>query len=149
MKTITERQYNELVDIILKEREKQAGKTSQPFNGVDCDELQRGITNRLGDSWRITSEQPMKFTKADISAVANARYFRKSGITLLMGLLIIMLLLSIAVKSFVVMIPLYYNLYYTVVGLIALAFIWVYSRGQSKIRKELWRQLGRGETKEG
>ncbi len=146
MKIITERQYSEIVESILKEKEKQ--KVSPLFNGIGGEELQREITNRLGGEWKVTNEQPVKFTRVDINAVASARYFRKGGVTLLMGLVIILLLLAIGAKSLVIMTPLYYNLYYTFCGLIALGFLWLYSRKQAKIRKELWRQLGREESKE-
>lgn len=148
MKLITERQYNELTISILKDREIEAEKNHKSFNGIDGNDLLREITARLDDSWKVINEQPMKFTRADINAVASARYFRKGGITLLMGLLIVLLLVAIGVKSLVIMTPLYYNMYYTFCGMVALGFIWIYSHKQSKIRKELWRQLGREETLE-
>ena len=61
---------------------------------------------------------------------------------------IIVLSLSVGVKYIPNMTELYYNIYYTLCGFIALAFIYVYSRKQSKVRKELWRQLGRDEGRE-
>jgi len=148
MKIITERQYGEIVLNIIKERKKKAEKTSQSFNGVDGDDLNEEVTRHLGDEWMVTNEQPVKFTRGDINAVAGARYFRKGGITLVMGLLIIQLLLAIVVRSFIIMTPLGYNLYYVLCGLIALGFILIYSRQQSKIRRELWRELGREESLE-
>lgn len=148
MKIITERQYGEIVLNIIKERKKKVEKASQSFNGVNGDDLNEEVARYLGDEWMVTNEQPVKFTRGDINAVAGARYFRKGGITLVMGLLIIQLLLAITVKSLIIMTPLYFNLYYVLCGLIALGFIWVYSHKQSKIRKELWRQLGREESAE-
>lgn len=149
MKVITEKYHQDLVDSILKEKRKVAEKLGKPFRGITPDELQEAINVRVGGQWSLTNEEAVKFSRSDINAVASARYFRRGGITMIMGLVIMLLLLAIAVKSVVIMTPLYYNLYYTLCGVIAIGFLYIYSRKQSKVRKALWQQLGREEAEEG
>lgn len=149
MKLITLEHYNSAVEAIVKEKERQAEKLGQAFEGIDAGELKRELDKHFGTDWGIKKEESVRFTKADINAVASARFFRKTGVTLLMSLLIVLVTLALAVKSLVVMTPLYYNLYYTACGVIAIGFIWVYSRKQAKVRKELWRQMGRDNTENG
>lgn len=149
MKQITERHYSDLIETIIKDKQKQYEKVGQEFSGIDGDDLLEEVTKRLGGDWCITNERPVKFTKADINAVAGARYFRKGGVTLLMGLAIIILCLSIVARFIgLALSPLSLTLYYTVCGIVTLAFLWFYSHGQAKIRRELWRQLGREESLE-
>jgi len=109
--------------------------------GVSQEELREAVKVRVGESCMITKEESVKFSRSDINAVASARYFRKGGVTLIMGLVIV-------VKSVVVMTPLYYNIYYALCGLIAIGFLYIYSRQQAKVRKELWQKLGREEAEE-
>ena len=148
MKFINQQYYNSVVAGILKEKEKQAELLGQSFIGLSGDELAREVSDHLGEAWSIKAEKPMKFSKSDINAVANARFYRKTGVKLLMGLLIIVLTIAVAVKWIPNMTELHYNIYITLCGVIALVFIYVYSRKQSKVRKELWRQLGREESEE-
>lgn len=148
MKVITEKYYQDLVSDIIKEKRKSAEKLGKPFRGISQDELRDAVNVRVGEC-SLTNEEAVKFSRSDINAVASARYFRKGGITMIMGLVILLLLLAIAVKSVVVMTPLYYNLYYALCGLIAIGFLYIYSRKQAKVRKALWQQLGREEAEEG
>jgi len=149
VKVITEQYYQDLVSSIIKEKRKVAEKLGQPFLGVSQEELREAVKVRVGESCMITKEESVKFSRSDINAVASARYFRRGGISLIMGLVIVLLLLAIVVKSVVVMTPLYYNIYYALCGLIAIGFLYIYSRQQAKVRKELWQQLGREEAEEG
>lgn len=148
MKEINVKKYFDIVEDIVKEREKQAEKLGREYVGLTGDELQREVVNHLGDAWAIKKEESVKFTRADINAVAGARFFKETGRSLLMGLAIIILGLSVGMKYIPEMTALYYNIYYAVCGLIALIFIYVYSRKQAKVRKRLWRQLGREDIKE-
>ena len=148
MKVITEKYYQDLVSDIIKEKRKVAEKLGKPFRGISQEELRDAVNVRVGEC-SLTNEEAVKFSRSDINAVASARYFRKGGITMIMGLVILLLLLAIAVKSVVVMTPLYYNLYYALCGLIAIGFLYIYSRKQAKVRKALWQQLGREEAEEG
>lgn len=152
MKIITEQYFNSIVEGIIKEKEKQADQAKQPFIGLSSDELWGEIGRQLevqpGEKWMV-KRQPMKFTKQDINAVASGRFYRKTGVQLLMALVIILLAMSVAVRYIPDITSLGYNIYYTLCGLVGLGFIYIYSRKQAKVRKELWRQLGREETKEG
>ncbi len=147
MRVVTEQYLNSLVDSIVKEKEKQAEILHQTFSGLSNDELWQEIKNHLGNQWTVKREHPMKFTRADINAVASARFFRKTGMQMLMILAIIVLALSVVVK-YITMTALLYNIFYVLFGLISLGFIYIYSRKQSKARKELWRQLGHEEKEE-
>jgi len=149
MKVITEKYYQDLVSDVIKEKRKVAEKLGKPFRGISQEELRDAITARVGEQYLLTNEEAVKFSRSDINAVASARYFRRGGITMIMGLVILLLLLAIVVKSVVVMTPLYYNLYYALCGLIAIGFLYLYSRKQAKVRKALWQQLGREEAEEG
>jgi len=146
MKVITEQYFQDLVNGIIKEKKATAGKLDKPFRGISQDELCEAVTARIGEPWVVNKEESIKFSRSDINAVASARYFRKGGISLIMGLVILLLVLAIVVKSVVVMTPLYYNLYYAFCGLIAIGFLYIYSRKQAKVRKELWQKLGREEA---
>lgn len=148
MKYITVQHYNSIVESILKEKEKEAERRKLPFVGLSADELRREVDNHLGGTWTIKREDAVKFSKADINAVAGARFYRKTGLQLLMVMVIIILALSAGVRYIPNMIVLYYNLFYTLCGIIALVFIYIYSHKQAKVRKELWRQIGREESEE-
>ena len=148
MKFITVGYYNSLVDGILKEKEKQAKSSGHPFDGLTEIELTHEINKHMVGEWKIKSEQPVKFTKADINSVASGRFYRTTGVKMLMGLLIIILAVAVAMGYIPNMTALHYNIYYTFCGAIGLGFIYIYSRKQARVRKELWRQIGREETEE-
>lgn len=148
MKTITEQYLNTLSVNIIKESEKQAELLGNSFNGLTGDQLYQAIKGHLGGEFIVKPEQQVKFSRYDINAVANSRFYRKSGQQLLMGLAIVVLLLVMAIRYIPNMTALGYNISYTVCGAIALVFVFVYSRKQSRARKELWRQLGREEKDE-
>lgn len=148
MRSVTVHTYNSAVETIVREKEKEAEKSHIPFMGVPADELRQALDNYFGEAWIVKKEETIKFTKADINAVASARFFKSTGRTLLLGLAVILLSLAVAVRYIPYMSALYYNIYYTICGAIALAFIYIYSRKQAKVRKTLWKQLGREETED-
>ena len=149
MKFITVQHYNSIVKGILKEKERQAEALHQEFSGLTSDELKKEVDNHIGDGWALKKEEAVKFSKSDINAVAGARFFRQTGRSLLMGLAIVVLGLAVAVKYMpIVMTELYYTIYYALIGLATIGFLYVYTRKQSKVRKELWRQIGREESLE-
>jgi len=147
MKIIAEQYYHALVDEILKEKQQQAHSTKQPFVGVTDDELQNEIGKRLGHPWAVEIRKVTLSVK-DVNALAGARFFQETGRTLLMVLAIVILALSVGVKYIPNMTALYYNIYYTLCGVIALIFIYVYSRKQAKIRKEFKWKYGVRDTEE-
>ena len=148
MKLITLNIYIETVQSIIKNREKHAEALKQEYTGLSADELNKELSSQFGGAWAIKKEESVKFTKADINAVAGARFFKETGRSLLMGLAIIILGLSVGVKYIPDMTILYYTIYYALIGFATLSFIWVYSRKLSKVRKALWKQIGRGEIGE-
>lgn len=148
MKVITEQYFNNLVISIVKQKEKLAEQQHVSFTGLTNDELWKEINNCLGNQWTVEKDRQVKFTKADINAVASARFYRKSGIQLLMGMSIIVLALAVIFKNIPNMTMVGYNIFYTLIGAIVLCFLYIYSRKASKVRKELWRQIGRDESEE-
>ena len=145
MKIITEQYYNNLVDAIIKEQEKQAEKLDQAFIGISQSELHNEIQKRIGEAWRLKRDKPVKFSKSDINSVANSRFYRKTGIKLLMILAIVILVNAIAVNNlhfFSV------NVGYGIYAVAAILFVFIYSRQQGKVRKQLWREIGREESDE-
>ncbi|MDD4876768.1 MAG: hypothetical protein PHQ86_06555 [Dehalococcoidales bacterium] len=147
MKIIAEQYYYALVDEILKEKQQQAHVSSQPFIGVTDEELQNEIGKRLGKPWAVEIRKVTLSVK-DVNALAGARFFAETGRSLLMALAIIILALSVGVKYIPNMTALYYNLYYTLCGAVALIFIYIYSHKQAKIRKEFKWKYGVRDTEE-
>lgn len=144
---ITERQLADITVNIIKEKQTECEKRSQEFRGINSETLMREVSEYLGDEWTVIKEQDVKFTKADINAVAGARFFRKGGLTLLMAMLILVLGASLIPRYVgMEMTPLNVTIIYSILGVIFLVFMWIYNKGQSKIRKELWGQLGREES---
>lgn len=79
----------------------------------------------------------VKFDKHDINAVANGRFFRKSGQKLLMLMAIIILGLAMVVNYTPV--PTY--LYYGAIAVVGIVFFYMYAKKQAIARKELWDQI--------
>lgn len=145
MKTITKRQYSDIVDDIIQDGKKRSAKTGKPFGGVVGDDLYRVVKQAVGDDFTVKEDESFKLSKADINAVANSRYYRsKGGFTLIVATFILVILLSIYQRA-TLMPPL---IFFSLLAFVALGFIWIYSRGQSKIRKDVWAQLGREESEE-
>lgn len=136
MKIIAEQYYSVLVDEILKEKFKQCRSENQPFIGLTNDELQIEIEKRLGKPWAIEIRK-ISLSIEQVKDLANGQFFRETGRTLLMGLAIIILGLSVGVKWIPNIAPLYYNIYLTLCGVIGLGFIYVYGRKLRKVREDL------------
>jgi len=147
MKIIAEQYYYALVDEILKEKQQQAHVSRQPFVGVTDEELKNEIDKRLGKPWAVEIRK-VTLSAKDVNALAGARFFQETGRSLLMALAIIILALSVGIKYIPNMTALYYNLYYTFCGAIALIFIYIYSHKQAKIRKEFKWKYGVRDTDE-
>jgi len=145
MKIINEQHLNTLVASIIAEKEKQAETIHQTFTGITQDDLFKEIEARLGGKWALKKEKPIKFSKDDINAVANSRFYRKTGIKLLMLVVIALLAFSILTNNFRIL-PI--NVYYGLCAGLAVGFVYLYSRKQSKARKELWKEIGREEIED-
>jgi len=75
--------------------------------------------------------------KADISAVANSRYFRKSGMKLLLIWAFMTLLVTMA-HSYVGLPDI---AAYILLGIVAISFVYMFSKGQTEVREKLWHNI--------
>lgn len=145
MKIITEQHFSNLVDGVIREKEKLAEKQHEVFTGVSQDDLIDEVAVKVGGKFMVKRENPVRFSKDDINAVANNRFYRKTGLKILMGAIIILLALSMLVNYLQVIHP---YVYYGLCGVTAIVFVYIYSSKQAKARKELWREIGREEIGE-
>lgn len=141
MKVIAEQYYYALVDEILKERLRESKSANRVFVGLTDDELHAEIEKRLGKPWAIEVRK-VTLSASDVNALASARFLKETGWTLLMGLAIVILSLSIAVRYISGMTALYYNIYYVICGAVGLVFIYVYTYKLRKVRKEFHWKYG-------
>jgi len=138
MKTITPQQLEGILEVIISDKEKMAKSLKEHFVGVAQDDVLAEIRKRLGNEWVLKKEQPIKFTKEDINAVANSRFYRKTGIKLLMLLAISILGLAMLTTTLRLLSP---YLYYGLTAVVALVFFYVYGKKQRKSRNELWQGI--------
>lgn len=135
MKTVTPSQLVNTLEDIVVEREKRAKSVGQSFEGVTPEQLIEELTLHIGDDWSVKKDSPVRFTKEDINAVANSRFYRKSGIKILLIWAIILLAILTAMSWFpAVHLYIYYGLLLATV----LGFVWYYGKRQRASRKELW-----------
>jgi len=80
----------------------------------------------------------ISFDRNDISSVANARYFRKSGMRVLLIWAFVTLLITVIHNFFGFMPDL---VAYILFGLNALVFVWLYSSKQAEVREKLWARI--------
>lgn len=138
MKEITPQQIENVIEHIIHDKEESNKVKKMPFVGVSQDELFNELGNRLGKGWVAKKELPVKFTKADISAVANNRFYRKTGIKMLMAWALIIMAFALATLTYHV-IPLF--LYYGISIVVTVIIILLYSRKQKVVREELKRAV--------
>ena len=140
MKTAITRDYLEnAIGDILEEKEKQADSAKLPFDGVRQADLVQELNQRIGTAdWVIKKEQPFKFTKRDIDAIANSRFYRKSGMKILMLWAIAILVLLQAIVWFPFL-PIY--IYYAMLCVATVGFVGLYNKKQRESRRELWKGI--------
>jgi len=80
----------------------------------------------------------IKLGKSDINAIANSRYFKKTGMKLVVGMIAIMVVMY-ALVTWVSVIPPY--IFYIVMGVSVFGLIILYDRGQRKLFKKYWKRL--------
>lgn len=139
MKGVSSPQLEAVIENIMADKEKQAKVLGQPFIGVTSVEVLSELNKRMGSDWILRKEQPMKFTKEDINAVANSRFYRKTGLKLLMLLAIVILGLSSMSTWAPNLIPPY--AYYGLYAGAAMLVFWQYAKKQRQVRKELWKSI--------
>lgn len=79
-----------------------------------------------------------KLSHRDINSISNSEYFRKTGIKWVLGIIIVALLsqgIRIWFSDLSVIIT------YSVLGVVLVWILVVYTRGQNKHRKQLWTKL--------
>ncbi len=139
MNTITAQNFADIIENIVADGEKLAELQRQPFVGVNNNEVLAELSQRLGNSWIITKTPPVNFSKDDIDAVANHRFYKRSGQKLLM----LWALIILALLQLVVWLPIINNYtYYGISFIVTLWFVAYYSRKQNKVRNELRKEIG-------
>ncbi len=134
MRKVTIQEFYDVVGQIIYDREELTKLKRQEFIGVTQDEVFLGIKKWLGESnWMLVKASP-SFSKEDIDAVANNRFFRQTGAKLLMAWAIIILAFAIFTLTFR-LIPL--QVYYGLSIVVTIVFLYSYSKKQNKMRSEL------------
>ena len=137
--TITASHLSTLIEDITVEAQKRAKQTGIPFMGVPQDSLQSELNRKIGtNDWSVKKENPIKFTKADINAVASGRFYRKSGLKILMLWAVVVLFL---LQVMTWMPNLTIGVYYGACIAVTVGFVAVYGKKQSIARRELWRGI--------
>lgn len=135
MKYVTPSQLIETLENIAVEREKRAKSLKTKFDGVSPNELLAELNMHLGDDWAIKKDSPVRFTKEDINAVGNSRFYRKTGIKILLIWAIILMAILTAMSWFP---NVHLYVYYGLLLATVLGFVWYYGKRQRESRKELW-----------
>jgi hypothetical protein len=148
MKEITTRHFRTLADGIMKERERRAKRDNAPLTSISGEELCREVEAQLGGKFAVKKDEEVRFTRADIDAVAGSRFYKKTGFKMLVITAILVVGLGLSTKYIPNMETWHYTLYYCAFAVIALGFLYIYSKGKARIRKELWHQMGREEGDE-
>ena len=138
MKVLTVPQLENEIEHIIHDEEELASKRNELFNGVSQEKIASELKRKLGENWVLKKEPPIKFTKEDIAAVANNRYFRKSGKMLLLAWAVIVMAFAIISFTFNLL-PIGY--YYILSGLVTMGFLYGYSKKQKRMREELIRTI--------
>jgi len=138
MKTLTPSQVTGLLDAILTDKEKAASTIGQPFTGLSSEDAFAEIGRRVSDKWMIHRPTALQWAKADFNSVANNRFLRGTGLMLLMGLCIVLLVLSIITTTFAIL-PLW--VYEILVIIVAGIFVLVFSRKRTQARRAFFEDM--------
>jgi hypothetical protein len=126
-KNVTPQQLEEVIEGMVKD--------ASPVSG---DSVLANLHKYFGDNWTLTKTPPVKFTKDDINAVANGRFYRKTGIKMLLVFAIVVLGIYILMTVFTSIAPV---MWFSIYGLVGIFFMYLYSRKQREVRKELWKGI--------
>ena len=133
------------VEAALLEKERMAKRLKVPFEGLTANDLMAEIDKRVGTSdWRVNNGITPKLGTEDINAVANSRFYRKTGLKLLMAFGIVIMGLALITRTWNIL-PVY--LYYGLNLGAAVIFVYVYGKKQRETRKELWQGIDGEDTK--
>lgn len=142
MKTITESELENTIAHIIYDSKERAKLRKEPFVGLIWNEVLVELQRKLGDDWALIEDRPVQLTKDDFSAVANSRFFRKTGGRLLIWLAAMILGLAVLTLTIPLIPP---NVYYVVISIITISFFWYYSKKQREARRNLgaeFRKIG-------
>jgi hypothetical protein len=134
-KNVTPQQLEEVIEGMVKD--------ASPVSG---DAVLSNLHKHFGDNWTLTKTPPIKFTKDDINAVANGRFYRKTGIKLLMLFAIAVLGIYIMSSALNTVSPI---IWASVYAIVAIYFMYVYAKKQREVRKELWKGIKGEGSQEG
>lgn len=87
---------------------------------------------------KVKQDDDIKFDKNDIAAVANARFFRRSGIKLLLIWAFATLVITM-LHNYSGIIPVYIT--YILLAGSAIIFVYIYSKKQTEVRVKLWENM--------
>ncbi len=134
MKAITEQHLSTVVSDIVNDKKKEAKVVGSTFMGVPKSVMYSELDKRLGIEWVAVEDNVVRITKDDVNAMANGRFFRKTGMRLLMILAIVVLGLA-TLNTTVRVLP---NIAYYILEIgSVLGFMFVFSKKQRESRKEL------------
>lgn len=138
MKSLTPQQIGNTVEDIISEKEQLARLKRSDFIGISKDDLMLEIERKLGVDWVVKKEEPFRVNKQDMSAIANNRFFRKTGMRMLMLLAIVILGLATLTSTLRVISPF---IYYGLEGIVAVGFLYFYAKKQRDFRIALCKQM--------
>ncbi len=140
MRTISEQQLANLVEVIVHDREKQAIASGRQFLGMTRNEVCDEIDRRIGSAdWKVMRVNLQRWTKEDFDAVATNRFYRQTGLKLLMLFGIAILGLATLTATFHI-IPTF--IYYGLVVVGVVGFVFLFAKKQREARKEFRRIMG-------
>jgi hypothetical protein len=85
-------------------------------------------------------DDSITFDKHDIAAVANARYFKRGGIKLLLIWAAVTLVI-VMITNYTGIIPV--SIAYILLFIEAIVFVYLYSKKQTEMRVKLWENIER------
>jgi len=138
MKYITPQQYERVCDSILEDAKKRAKELKQEFHGISSTELIDAVNHKIGEEWVMRKEESVKFTPDDINAVANSRFYKKTGLKILMLWVIIVLVISQLAAWFPTA-PV--AIYYAAYSIVTVISVYLYAKKQRDARRELWKGI--------
>ena len=134
MRVVTPHQVTTIVEDIIAQKRRASKVVGTPFSGVMVSELSRELNEHLGDSV-VTDSQKPQWDKQDLITMVNGRYFRKTGMTMLMAAVILM----IAVSYFTTTVPIIPTIAgYLANAVVAVGFLALYQVKLKKYQKEFW-----------
>lgn len=119
---------------ILAEKEREAKAKKLDFIGIDKSELLQSVTKKFGDDWELSKPPVLHISEADSNSIASGRFFRKTGLKILMIWTILILGIAQSI-NWLPLIP--YQVYYVLFFILTTGLVLIYSRKQNVERKAL------------